>query len=328
MNNRETIHILFTPDDRFAMPYGVLMTSLLENNRECHFCFWILTDVLSENNINNYKETAALYDAEVRFVFVQTDYYPYLPLKENDRFAAPGYYRLFAADLLPGSVSKVLYLDGDMIVMGNIEELWQIDLEGYSLAGVIDVHDKIHSKRLQMQGRYINSGMLLINLDYHREHSLVEKYKERLKYIHFHRDEFVFHDQDVFNYACDGAIRYLPLHYNLMTTFLLEGVNLQDFINDRDEKIVFNQCIIHYTGYPKPWVFHYYDLPLANEWKYYYKKSKWYGEQNMQVIPIWKRLLFYVLRFFVKIKVLKLKCKYKNIKDIDTKYIPSHCRLI
>ena len=324
MNNIETLHVLFTPDNGFALPYGVLMTSLLENNKDCHFCFWILTDALSENNIKHFEETADNYSAELNFIYVQSDYYQYLPLKAKDRFAATGYYRLFAADLLPKTVSKILYLDGDMVVLGSVKELWLTNLENFSIAGVVDVHDKIYAKRLQMHGHYINSGMLLINLDYHRCYNFVKKYKERLKYIHFHRDEFVFHDQDVFNYVCDGTIKYLSLRCNLMTTFLLETVNLQDFTTNGNEKLSVNQCIIHYTGYPKPWVTHYYDLPLINEWKYYYKISKWYGEQNVYNIPIWKRLLFHVLRLLVKMKILKLKCKYKNINKIDPDYMPSH----
>lgn len=324
MNKGETIHVLCTPDNGFAMPYGVLMTSLLENNRDCHFCFWVLTDALSANNVKHFEETANFYNAELHIIYVSNDYYPYLPLKENDRFAAPGYYRLFAADLLPDDVSRVLYLDGDMIVMGDIKGLWQTNLDGYALAGVVDVHDKIHSKRLHMQSRYINSGMLLLNLDYHRNHKLVDKYKERLKYIHFHREEFVFHDQDIFNYACDGCMRYMPLHYNVMTTFLLENVNLNEFMIECDERLHINQSIIHYTGYPKPWVTHYYDLPLADEWKYYYKKSKWYGDRNVHAISIGKRMLFCGLRLLVKMNIIKLKCRYKEIKEIDPDYVPSY----
>ena len=62
MNNSETIHVLFTPDEGFAMPYGVLMTSLLENNRDSHFCFWILTDRLSINNVKHFEETATAWN--------------------------------------------------------------------------------------------------------------------------------------------------------------------------------------------------------------------------------------------------------------------------
>lgn len=322
MNNRETIHVLCTPDNGFALPYGVMLTSLFENNSDCHFCIWIVTDKLSANNVKHFEETASYYHAELHTIYINKGYYPYLPLKENEPFTENGYYRVFAADLLPNSISKVLYLDGDMIVLGNIKELWQTNIEKYSLAGVVDVHDRIHAKRLKMQGRYINSGMLLLNLDYHREYKLVDKYKERLKYIHFHRDEFVFHDQDIFNYVCDGSIKYLSLRNNLMTSFLIEGVDLQEFNNDSSDKLSVSQCIIHYTGYPKPWVTHYYGLPLASEWKYYYQLSKWNGEQSVQRIPFWKRLLFFLLRILIKLKVIKPKREYRNIMDVDPDYIP------
>lgn len=54
-----------------------------------------------------------------------------MPITDNEGtfFGIESYSRLFCAFNLPNDVSKVLYLDADMIVTGDIKELYDIDLE-------------------------------------------------------------------------------------------------------------------------------------------------------------------------------------------------------
>lgn len=59
---------------------------------------------------------------------------------ETGAYSLACYLRLFAPTLLP-DVDKVLYLDCDLIVNGNLDELWNTDLEGYAVAAV---HDAPH----------------------------------------------------------------------------------------------------------------------------------------------------------------------------------------
>ncbi len=41
--------------------------------------------------------------------------------------------RLLVDKLLPEEVDRIIYLDGDTLVLENIRELWEVDLEGKSL---------------------------------------------------------------------------------------------------------------------------------------------------------------------------------------------------
>ncbi|MBQ7172057.1 MAG: glycosyl transferase [Clostridia bacterium] len=65
--------------------------------------------------------------------------------------------RLFADKLdLP---EKVLYLDADTVINGDLAELFDTDLTGYEYGAVLDYYGKIFMGR-----HYFNSGVMLLNL--------------------------------------------------------------------------------------------------------------------------------------------------------------------
>ena len=66
--------------------------------------------------------------------------------------------RLFA-DRLPQLPDKVLYLDADTVINGDIEPLFNTDIDGFEYAAVLD-----HYGKWFMGYHYINSGVMLLNL--------------------------------------------------------------------------------------------------------------------------------------------------------------------
>lgn len=86
----------------------------------------------------------------------KTDYTPY------------SFLRLFADRLdLP---EKVLYLDTDTVVNGDLSELFNTDLKGFEYGAVLDYYGKYF-----MGYHYINSGVMLLNLPEIRKTGLFEK---------------------------------------------------------------------------------------------------------------------------------------------------------
>lgn len=55
---------------------------------------------------------------------------------------------------------KILYLDTDTVINKDISELWNTDIENYELAAALDYYGKIF-----MGYKYVNTGVLLLNLD-------------------------------------------------------------------------------------------------------------------------------------------------------------------
>ena len=77
--------------------------------------------------------------------------------------------RLFAdeCELLP---DKLIYLDTDVLLSGDIGEFYDIDVENYDLAGVRD-----HYGRFFIYPNYLNSGVMLWNLKAIREKGIFRR---------------------------------------------------------------------------------------------------------------------------------------------------------
>lgn len=111
---------------------------------------------------------------------------------------------------------KVLYLDIDTLVLDSLEDLWNMDMTDYAIAAWPEDRDKelimdwCWPPRTKMQhSKYVNSGVVLFNLKFIREHEIDKKWIEILKTI-----KLPLPDQDAINLACDGHIKYLDTIYN------------------------------------------------------------------------------------------------------------------
>lgn len=276
--NSEKVQILCCTDDGYAMQYGVMLTSLFETNPDLSFHIWILTFGMSKENECRFQNLKNKYGAvNISIVYVDATDYQFCPLHENEKYTRSGYLPLFASKILPESIGKILYLDGDLLINCSIRDLWSTNIENKALAAVIDIDSINHQKRLNTKSTYYNSGVILLNLDYAREHNLVSKYIDRLVYLDTHRDEFVLHDQDVFNYVCDGYAQILPLKYNLQMPWLLKDFPTNQAIKDEVLDVLGKDSFILHFCYKtfKPWNNHYINPPYTKLWRNYLKKSDW-----------------------------------------------------
>lgn len=93
------------------------------------------------------------------------------------------------AHLVPEIPDKVIYLDADTIMNGDIRELWDIDIENYEIAGRRDMY------RITP---YFNSGVMVMNMQKIRETGMLEKACE----ICTTKRIFCYLDMDALNMAC------------------------------------------------------------------------------------------------------------------------------
>ena len=173
-------------------------------------------------------------------------------------------------------MDKVLYLDCDTLIRGNLDELFSLDLTDKYLAGVKDVWGvSKYVKRLWMKsGVYVNSGMLLFNCNYCRkEHffdKVVEFAKNNAKIIEFC-------DQDSINKVVDEYKLVISPKYNLMDTwwrggyYEFEGEEETEYLQSKE-----NPAIVHLTGL-KP-AFKGCGNKFKDEWWEVAKKTKIYDE--------------------------------------------------
>ena len=150
----------------------------------------------------------------------------------NTKYSQLSYIRCYFSKIL--NEEKILYIDADAIVVDNIKELWNTNIKNKALAGVHEGGE--WSKHLGIEGmdnKYINSGVLLMNLDYIRKEKLDDAMIDLLN-----QKYYAYPDQDVINIVCKDKIRYVSNIYNSAET----------------TGIVEDAKIIHYIRQHKGWI--------------------------------------------------------------------------
>lgn len=110
--------------------------------------------------------------------------------------------RLFVGKV-EGLSGKAIYLDCDTLVIRNINELNLIELDGYEYAGVLD-----HMGQVFINPKYINAGVLLLNLDEIKKTRLFERSVELLAI-----KRYAYPDQDAIFHLTKKK-RFLPKKFN------------------------------------------------------------------------------------------------------------------
>lgn len=274
------MEILLCLDNNYTMPTGVLMTSLSMNNNDVSYHI-IVNKSFSDENRVLLELLANQYGNRISFYSVDCKSETVFPMRNDgmpNYISVITYYRLLATDILPDSIHKIIYLDGDMIVRQSLSQLWNEPIEEYAVGVVHDMDERLHITRNSLpypiDTGYFNAGMLLINLDYWREHSCKDRF---LQFMLDHSDKIIAHDQDVLNSVLFDEKKWLPISYNFQNGFLYdipEMINYSDSIVDDIHKFERNPAIIHYCSGSKPWHF---DCvhPQRKVWDYYRKHSLW-----------------------------------------------------
>lgn len=298
------INILCATDDKYAPYCGVMLTSLFENNKNNDInVFVFVGGPLRRTNQRRFAKLEKQYRRQINFITIDDTIIRNYPIRTSDRLSRltlATYYRLLTADYLPESIDRVLYLDCDIIVMGDLSSLWNTDLCNKA---VFAISDRLVFSVEQPQSRlnypsdagYFNAGVLLINLDYWRTNSIR---KRSLDYLSTNYDRLLYYDQDVLNAVLWDKSGRLPLDYNFQINFLSK--KFLDSVSDSDRGHILRVAehrpiIIHYISDIKPWSILYYSMPFARVWMRYKKRSPWSG--TLPTIPKRKKINWLIKRF-------------------------------
>mgnify|MGYP002853387432 CR=1 FL=1 len=105
---------------------------------------------------------------------------------------------------------KVIYLDTDTVVLGDLYRLWFWDIGDTYIAGCRDqVTTSVYFRDLGVDGKYINTGVMLLNLKKIREDGII---KDIFKILN--NRELKFPDQDAINIVCQHNMTYIPSYFN------------------------------------------------------------------------------------------------------------------
>lgn len=239
-------------DRNYLSVFAGCLASILKNGGADHYDIYILHSDLEHVHMQAIEHMAP----NVTFTFLYTDPGMFEGFPTSSRYPVQIYYRLAAPLLLPDHLERILYLDGDTVIINSLEELYHMDFEDNCIIGCShtgNLLNSVNQVRLGMdkQVPYINSGVMLYNLPALRELlSLDDIRKYAAK-----RDLVLFlPDQDILTALYGNKVKLVDWRkYNLGEKALLQN-NLDplkvpitlDWVRD-------NTVIIHYYGRKKPW---------------------------------------------------------------------------
>lgn len=261
MKTKNLIPIFFTIDDAYAPLLGVALKSIIINaSKERKYKVIVIQENVSDENQRKLLALAnENFDIEVmpmrRSLENITD------RSENrlrcDYFTMTIFFRLFIPEMFP-EYDKALYLDSDIVVPGDISELYDTNVEGHLFAACpdyssSDVPALIHWMENAIgvdRDKYVNSGIMVMNLKKLREVKLEEHFMHLLNTYHFN---CIAPDQDYLNAMCKGQVRFLDEAWDVMP-------------NPRKKEHPAPK-LIHYNLFEKPWCYD--NIQYADYfWKY------------------------------------------------------------
>lgn len=240
------MNFLFTLNASYLIPLCTLIHSLNKNSKSDNHYF-VAHSNLSNDDMNKIKNTVNEKKNSVTFIKIENNQFDNLPLLKH--ITKEAYYRLLCTDYLPSDIDRILYLDPDIVAINNVDNFYNIPLDGYYLSGGTHVNSFMHwfnAKRLKMSSvyPYINSGVMLINIKLMREKYSGSQITDFIKSTPL---KLEFGDQDVINALFYNRIKlYDSKIINLdYKTFKRKKLNL-DYVRK-------NTIFIHYDGKDKPW---------------------------------------------------------------------------
>lgn len=256
----------------------VTLVSLFQNNEQGSIHAHIIAGNLSEDDKQVMHQELDRYGNRLTFYEAGDKIVENCPISdETSRLSVATYYRIFLPVILPQSLSKVLYLDCDLVVETSVAELWQTDLSGYALGAADDCHcatrEFYERLRYPEEHSYFNAGVLLINLDYWRKNHIMEKC---IEYIETHPERLRFNDQDVLNGVLNDQWLRIPYKWNMHYYF--RKTRMSEKALEEISRSFSTPAILHFMSSSKPWLPHC-EHPLARRWFYYSDQTRWKGER-------------------------------------------------
>jgi len=245
-----TYNIAITIDDNYLQHACVMLKSLAANT-PLKITVYCIFDNLS--NKNHSVLSKAFAGSTINIVLIKFDdsVLPQLPIKPNDHVSAAAFFRIWLPQIL-SHIKQVVFLDTDMVINGDISGLFNLNITDYPLAAVEDLgmnDSKKATLGMSAGKKYFNSGVMVMNLEYFRQHKLTDKLAH---FISSSSHLCEFWDQDAFNAIVNGYFYSLPFQYNVQSVFysLQSDTRLTDAIH--------SPLIVHYTGGGnyKPWYYH------------------------------------------------------------------------
>lgn len=212
----EKISILVAANDEYREGILSLSLSLAMSQKEAVDVYLLtgdFTDIkptyhaFTENSVAYIKETISPYKKDIFFHIIDCRalYDEYFKGGKNDKTSFTPYSALrLLMDKLDVLPDRILYLDGDIVVMKDLKEFFHMDMGKHEIAMVLDIvgHHWLGK-------RYCNSGVMLCDVASLRTNKTLDKTRDIIRKHHLFMP-----DQSALNFSLKDKKLILPYIYN------------------------------------------------------------------------------------------------------------------
>lgn len=315
------INVMYASDENFAWIMATSIISLLKNNKYNKINIFIASqEITSESKIKIKTMVNKYSNVNLKIIEIpDLDMIAEMTI-DIKRYSKSMFSRIMCDSLLPKSLSRIIYIDCDTIIMKDLLDLYNLDLKGKTIGAVNDCRNKKYNDNLGMQSEsiYINSGVLLIDLKKYRKNN----YEAFLiKKIIKHNGELEFPDNDIICRYLENDIKIIPPKYNATSVlFACNWNNLlklrkphKCFSNKEYVDAVNDPTIVHFTTCfllpARPW-YKNYRHKYANYFIKYKMNTPWKSKELLDYNPNFVKKL---INFTIKILPENIVCTLAGI---------------
>lgn len=246
-------------DGNYSLQAQVLLFSLVRTQK-------FRTRLVVFGNDWNSREVARLQGLSTEVVSAEVrpvDQARFSSIKLASKFPLATAYNILAPEYLLAESGRALYVDADVAITEDLGVLFDYRME-HAVGAVLDAHiGWVSSPSMWRPWReehmdpltpYLNTGVLLIDLDAWRKENLTERIVDVLC-----RYELPCVDQDAINIVLRGAFDKLAPRYNLMPYHYLRTFRYVDAVETDDAigEAIVRPAIVHYhrSFLGKPWTY-------------------------------------------------------------------------
>ena len=282
----EPIVVACAADDFFAMPLAVTVGSALVNlSKDRKLCLYILDGGIRESNHRRITESLDPDRVAIHWVKPESRHLDAIAKRCENNYPISAYHRLLLPQLIPNNITRVIYLDSDLVVLGDLAELWEMEFGDHCMLAAQDAAnrhllfpehlDHLHLDRdgVTDQDKYLQSGVLVIDLEKWRAQSITD---DVVEFIATH-PQLPFPDQDALNLVLIKKWGELDPRWNqLPVVHDFPSWQESPYTEQQFAATVNDPLIIHYGSRPKPWQRHC-SHPQRARFYEYLDKTAWSG---------------------------------------------------
>ncbi|NJM91706.1 MAG: glycosyltransferase family 8 protein [Rhodospirillaceae bacterium] len=236
-------------DRNYVVPYAAMLTSLREHNPHVGVAAYVLHYDLMEDDRRFLEAVSDRTGIDVTLIRVPA--YPFRSfttrrrnnIAGKDKMAAISYAKAFVDRYLPTDVGRLVCIDADIVVNGDMSEIWQMDVTSPVMAA---------ANIPRMHSHQFNSGFMLLDLAEWRRWGISDIAE---RFLTRYSDSLHSHDQHVLNLIFKDRWQRLDLKWNYIEDHFRfrkkseTAYSEAEVIAARDAPVV-----VHYAvGSDKPW---------------------------------------------------------------------------